>query len=79
MLLFWPSLQPGLPPQAPVIPGSAILIPAALAASFAPTLASWLPAGAVKTLLYRGTRDGMTPLAFHRACDHKNGTLTIVK
>ena len=30
-------------------------------------------------LLYRGSRDGFTPLAFHSRCDGKSNTVTIIK
>jgi TLD len=32
----------------------------------------------VSTLLYRGTRDGMTPAVFHDKCDRKGPTLVLV-
>ena len=33
----------------------------------------------VKTLLYRATRDGFTPAAFHSRCDNKPNAITIIK
>lgn len=38
----------------------------------------WLCGKAYK-LAYRGSRDGMTPLAFHTACDGRGATLTLVR
>ena len=38
----------------------------------------WLPRSKL-TLLYRGSRDGMTPAAFHKRCDGKSPTLTLVQ
>jgi hypothetical protein len=37
----------------------------------------WLP-GKRFELLYRGSRDGMTPAAFHEKCDGKGATLVLV-
>jgi TLD len=39
--------------------------------------AEWLPSCRVE-LLYRGSRDGMTPEAFHEKCDDKGPTLVLV-
>jgi hypothetical protein len=41
-------------------------------------VASWLP-DARFSLLYRGSRDGMTPNDFHRLCDDKGKTLVLVR
>jgi hypothetical protein len=38
----------------------------------------WLP-DASFVLLYRGSRDGLTPAAFHTMCDGKGPTLVLVK
>ena len=38
----------------------------------------WLPGRTVGPLLYRGTRNGLTPAAFHAACDGKGPTLTLI-
>ncbi|MDR3738138.1 MAG: TLD domain-containing protein [Terracidiphilus sp.] len=47
-------------------------------AAFLSALADWLP-GRTFTLLYRGSRDGMTPLAFHSLCDGKGPTLVLIR
>ena len=39
----------------------------------------WLRWKRVGECLYRGSRDGMTPLAFHEACDGKGATLTLIR
>ena len=39
----------------------------------------WLPGQAVGDCLYRGSVDGMTPAAFHGACDGKGATLTLIR
>jgi hypothetical protein len=38
---------------------------------------AWLPDKRLE-LLYRGSRDGMTPAAFHDACDEKSPTLVLI-
>ncbi|MDR3740408.1 MAG: TLD domain-containing protein [Terracidiphilus sp.] len=38
----------------------------------------WLP-GRTYTLLYKGSRDGMTPLAFHSMCDGMGPTLVLIR
>jgi hypothetical protein len=48
------------------------------AMEFRSLLATWLP-GKQFTLIYRGTRDGMTAEAFHRCCDAESETLIIVR
>lgn len=66
--------------QAP-LRGSAILdaLPAPLRARFLLTLTSlWLPRS-VFTPLYIGSRDGMTPRAFHTHCDGKGPTLVLIR
>lgn len=40
--------------------------------------AEWLPGKAFR-LLYRGSRDRMTPDAFHAKCDGKGPTLTLIR
>ncbi|MDR3738070.1 MAG: TLD domain-containing protein [Terracidiphilus sp.] len=47
-------------------------------AAFLRELCVWLPRRAY-TLLYRGSRDGMTAAAFHRLCDGKGPTLVLVR
>ncbi|MDR3739883.1 MAG: TLD domain-containing protein, partial [Terracidiphilus sp.] len=47
-------------------------------AEFLRELTVWLPARAY-SLLYRGSRDGMTAAAFHRLCDGKGPTLVLVR
>jgi len=44
-------------------------------------LKSWLPSEQVfdLQLLYRGSRDGFNGKAFHRACDYKGPTITVMK
>ena len=39
-------------------------------------LQKWIPGKAFK-LLYRATRDGMTPKAFHNKCNNQGPTLTV--
>ena len=47
---------------------------------FIQNLLEWYcPSGAQMRLLYRGTRDGMEPAAFHRLCDDQGPTITIIK
>ncbi|MDR3742333.1 MAG: TLD domain-containing protein, partial [Terracidiphilus sp.] len=46
--------------------------------AFLRELSGWLPRRAYM-LLYRGSRDGMTPAAFHRLCDDKGPTLVLVR
>ena len=41
-------------------------------------MASWLP-GKRLSLLYRGFRDGMTADDFHRLCDDKGATVTLIQ
>lgn len=47
------------------------------------TIKEWLPHNHNCTftpkLIYRGTRDGMTPEAFHEKCDNKGSTITLIK
>lgn len=38
----------------------------------------WLP-DRISTLVYRGTRDGFTPDAFHAKCDGKGATVTLIQ
>lgn len=40
---------------------------------------SWRLRWSSSVLLYRGSRDGMTPAAFHAACDRKGPTLTLIR
>lgn len=53
-------------------------MPADSRVSFLEALSEWLPNCAFK-LLYRGSRDGMSPDAFHAACDGKGATLTLIR
>lgn len=39
---------------------------------------SWLPCTRLP-LLYRGSRDGMTPADFHALCDDQGSTLTLIR
>ena len=48
-------------------------------ARFLSALQEWLPHECVGPLLYRGSRDGMTPAAFHGACDDQGPTLTLIR
>ena len=41
--------------------------------------AEWLPNKAVGECLYRGSRDGMTAVDFHRCCDDRGPTLTLIR
>lgn len=70
------------PPQAPAVLADSVLlprVPAEVTAAFLTELtSSWLP-GRSFSLLYRGSRDGMTSSAFHRLCDGKGATLTLVR
>ena len=40
---------------------------------------NWLPSASVPKLLYRASRDGWNASDFHRTCDGKGATLTVVK
>ncbi|MDR3737666.1 MAG: TLD domain-containing protein [Terracidiphilus sp.] len=42
-------------------------------------LSVWLPGRRAYTLLYRGSRDGMSAAAFHSRCDGKGPTLVLVR
>ena len=48
-------------------------------AAFIRDLATWLPHKRVGAVIYRGTRDGLTPAAFHRQCDGQGATLTLLR
>jgi hypothetical protein len=52
-------------------------VTAAVKSEFLTKVAQWLP-GKSLDLLYRGSRDGMTPKAFHDRCDGKGPTLVLV-
>ena len=41
-------------------------------------ITEWLPGSMIGECLYRGSRDGMTASGFHRACDGKGATLTLI-
>lgn len=76
-----------------VLPASPWLVPPPLAdsdvvaglhpdgrASFlASLMTTWLPGGRAYSLLYRGTRDGLTAAQFHKRCDDMGPTLVLVK
>lgn len=57
---------------------SLLRMPDAARDTFFRLLTEWLP-GRRYTQLYQGSRDGMTPRAFHAACDGKGPTLTLVR
>ena len=40
---------------------------------------SWLPHGAIWSLLYRASDDGKRPADFHRQCDNKGPTVVLIK
>lgn len=46
--------------------------------AFLTELSTWLP-NRTYSLLYRGSRDGMTFPEFHRLCDRKGPTLSLVR
>ena len=46
---------------------------------FSKRLGEWLNKPGNWKVCWRGTRDGMTPQAFHAGCDEKLATLIIVK
>lgn len=54
-------------------------VPDAIRASMEDRWGEWLPDATHTTLLYRGSRDGMTPKAFHVACDGKGPTVTLIR
>ena len=40
---------------------------------------SWLPHGAICSLLFRASDDGKRPADFHRCCDNKGPTVVLIK
>ena len=58
----------------------AVIFPSNLCSNYMDVLRGWLgdQFNATK-LLWRGSRDGFTPKAFHDRCDNKGATLTIIK
>lgn len=64
----------------PLLSDSTVMstVPSAVSASFRQLLQERLPATRFE-LLYRGTRDGLCPAAFHAACDDRGGTLTVIQ
>ena len=55
-------------------------VPDDVCARFITALTSeWLPGKHVRELLFRGSVHGMTPTAFHEACDGKGATLTLIR
>lgn len=62
-------------PESQLLP----LTPAGLRVSFPRAVArEWLPDRSFR-LLYRGSRDGLTPAGFHAKCDGVGPTLTLVR
>ena len=55
------------------------VVPGDIRDRFNAALKEWLPGARVKECLYRGSRDGMTPVAFHTRCDGKGATLTVIR
>lgn len=64
-----------------VFPGSTVLacVPLATLRRFTAGLKTWLPDGGKPELLYRMSRDGMSPLDFHSRCDGIASTVTLIK
>ncbi|MDR3737508.1 MAG: TLD domain-containing protein [Terracidiphilus sp.] len=62
-------------------PSSAILsaLGDGVVTAFVRELRTWLPSMQRLSLLYRGQLDGMSPGAFHRACDGRGPTLTLIR
>lgn len=62
------------------LPSSDILaaLPKKVTEAFLSALALWLPTQRY-SLLYRGSRDGMSPSAFHQQCDGKGPTLVLIR
>lgn len=71
--------------QAALFPCSANLarLPPPLLTTFLHSFTQWLPTPphirVCMTLLYRGSRDGMTAHDFHAACDHMGATVTLIR
>jgi hypothetical protein len=61
--------------------GSTVMadVPAATQTQFSALLDDSLPAGRRWQLLWRASRDGGTPADFHRLCDMRGPTITLVK
>ncbi|MDR3740056.1 MAG: hypothetical protein P4L40_13670 [Terracidiphilus sp.] len=77
------AVMPGSPWTVRAVLGDSVIlrhVPGEKRSAFVHTLTGkWLPRGRrVGPLLYRGSRDGMTPRAFHRCCDGKGPTLVLV-
>lgn len=76
----------GLPKEAEVVPEPVVLrgsvlihkVPAAARLPFLNQLLEWFP-GKPFYLLYQGSRHGMTARDFHRRCDGKGPTLTLIR
>ncbi len=62
-------------------PDSAILrlVSRVILRSFMQSFTAWLPRGRLFRLLYRSTRDGATPAAFHNNCDNQGETVVLVR
>lgn len=80
---LWGAALPGTPwPLCGAMQDSVILagVPGDTRRAFLEALTSdWLPKACVFTVLYRGSRDGMTAAAFHARCDNKGPTLLLVR
>jgi hypothetical protein len=74
-LIDYYGLEEHIDMTPPFVADSAIVCDGAHAAA----LHEWIGAGKETELLYRGTRDGLTPQSFHQRCDNKGPTLTVVK
>lgn len=63
-----------------LFPDSAVLygLPRAAVAALGAELRKRLGGTARGQLVYRGSRDGMTPAAFHRSCDGLHSTVTLI-
>ncbi|MDR3742630.1 MAG: TLD domain-containing protein, partial [Terracidiphilus sp.] len=78
------SVMPGSPWTVCAVLGDSVIlrhVPGETRSAFVHTLTGeWLPRGRlVGPLLYRGSRDGMTPESFHRLCDGQGPTLVLVR
>ena len=76
-----PLMIPNITVDTTVFTDSTILaqVPRPAYKSFLSSLRAWLPRVPMFQLLYRSSRDGPTPAAFHRLCDGKGATLTLFR
>jgi hypothetical protein len=76
-----PLMIPNITVDTTVFTDSTILaqVPRPAYKSFLSSLRTWLPRVPMFQLLYRSSRDGPTPAAFHRLCDGKGATLTLFR